>query len=97
MMRGGHPSTRDGGVGGALWARGVCTLRHCFNTTLDTQQIPPKWKAGRVKLIFKGKGNNEDDLNAYWPITVLSNVSKLVSTVLNRRLQDYCESNSIVT
>lgn len=46
--------------------------------------------------MFKGQGNSEDDLNAYWPIAVLSNVSKLLSTVLNCRLQGYCETNGIL-
>ncbi|KAH9377101.1 hypothetical protein HPB48_019200 [Haemaphysalis longicornis] len=35
-------------------------MRHYFNAVLDTHKIPPNEKAGRVKLIFKGKGINDD-------------------------------------
>lgn len=69
-------------------------LLHYLNKTLETLQMPQKWKKARIKLLHKGKGKPIDELDSYRPIAVLSTVLKLLCTVLNRRIQQYCEKNN---
>ncbi|KAH7952920.1 hypothetical protein HPB49_002620 [Dermacentor silvarum] len=79
----------------ALKTKARETLRHYFNNILESGQIPPAWKEAKVTLIHKGKGKPLEQLNAYRPISIISNVQKLFSATLNRRLQKICESNNI--
>ncbi|KAH7978414.1 hypothetical protein HPB49_005476 [Dermacentor silvarum] len=79
----------------ALKTKARETLRQYFNNILESGQIPPAWKEAKVTLIHKGKGKPLEQLNAYRPISIISNVQKLFSAILNRRLQKLCESNNI--
>ncbi|KAH6931662.1 hypothetical protein HPB50_026526 [Hyalomma asiaticum] len=72
-------------------------LLNCFNDILTTRDVPEAWKETRIRLIHKAKGKSEKDINAYRPIAVLSNVLKLLNTILNRRLQNNCERNNILS
>ncbi|KAH9374375.1 hypothetical protein HPB48_020358 [Haemaphysalis longicornis] len=69
-------------------------LLHYLNKTLETLQVPQKWKKARIKLLHKGKGKPIDELESYRPIAVLSTVLKLLCTIINRRIQKYCEDNN---
>ena len=56
-----------------------------FNIVLNTGIIPEKWVEGLIMPIYK---NKDDPLNPenYRPITLLSCLGKLFTSVLNERL-----------
>ena len=49
-----------------LGPKGRSTLLKTLNTCLHT--IPKDWNVTRVQLIFKGKGNDKQDINSYWQL-----------------------------
>ena len=59
-----------------------------FNKVLFSGIIHQSWLDGYIKLIFKNKGTPDDPEN-YRPITILSRLGKLVTSVLNNRLSTF--------
>ena len=61
-----------------------------FDTIFDTSILPEVWLEGKIRPIYKNKG---DQLNAenYRPITVLSCLGKLFTSILNNRLTKFLE------
>ena len=57
-----------------------------FNLIFDTGIIPNAWTEGSIIPIYKKKGSNDNPEN-YQPITLLSCLGKLLSAILNTRLQ----------
>ena len=66
-----------------------------FNLILDTGHIPDEWLEGRIKPIYKNKGDAMDP-NNYRPITLLSCMGKLFTAVLNERLTQFLEDNDLL-
>ena len=66
-----------------------------FNLILDTGHIPDQWLEGRIKPIYKNKGDSLDP-NNYRPITLLSCMGKLFTAVLNERLTQFLEDNDLL-
>ena len=62
-----------------------------FNTIFDTGILPDSWLEGKIRPIFKNKGDQSDPEN-YRPITVLSYLSKVFTSVLNNRLTKFLDS-----
>ena len=63
-----------------------------FNIVFSSGQIPSTWTTGKIKPIYKKKGNKSDPDN-YRPITLLSCLGKLFTAVINDRLKTYSENN----
>ena len=63
-----------------------------FNIVLDTGILPDAWLIGVIKPIYKNK-DNPDDPNSYRPITILSCMGKLLTAVLNKRLESFIDAN----
>ena len=61
-----------------------------FNLIFDTGLVPEVWLIGNVIPVFKNKGNKSDPKN-YRPITLSSNLGKIFTSVLNKRLCDYLD------
>ncbi|MEW8548255.1 MAG: reverse transcriptase family protein [Candidatus Thiodiazotropha sp.] len=61
-----------------------------FNIILDTGFFPEQWSIGSIKPIYKNKGDPLDPRN-YRPITILSCLGKLFTSILNKRLNKYLE------
>ena len=59
-----------------------------FNIVYSTGIIPTNWTLGVIKPIYKNKGSKADPDN-YRPITILSCMGKLFSSILNNRLSKY--------
>ena len=57
--------------------------------------IPSSWLDGRIRPIFKNKGDSSNPEN-YRPITILSCFSKLFTSVLNNRLTTFIDTNEIL-
>ena len=61
-----------------------------FNIILDSGIVPQDWSVGNIIPIYKQKGDPSDPAN-YRPITLLSCLGKLFTSVLNNRLQHFIE------
>ena len=70
-------------------------LTKLFNHILSTGLYPEEWSKGIVVPIYmKGDGS---DAGNYRPITLISHLAKLFTSVLNRRLLKWCETNNCLT
>ena len=67
-----------------------------FNKILELGIFPNKWSSGVIIPIYKKNGARTDPEN-YRPITLLSCVSKLFTSVLNDRLQHFILSNDLLS
>ena len=61
-----------------------------FNLILDTGIIPDSWTVGIIKPIYKNKGDIKSPEN-YHPITLLSCLGKLFTSIINNQLNSYAE------
>jgi len=66
-----------------------------INVILDTCIIPETWSIGVIKPIYKNKGD-KTDCNNFRPITILSHLGKLFTSVLNNRLNSFINENDIL-
>ena len=67
-----------------------------FNLILDTGYVPDQWLEGKIKPIYKNKGDSLDP-NNYRPITLLSCIGKLFTAVLNDRLNTFLDDNHLLS
>ena len=66
-----------------------------FNCVLSTGFIPVSWLNGVIIPIYKNKGDPLDTPN-YRPITILSCLGKLFTSILNQRLTGYLNTFEIL-
>ena len=66
-----------------------------FNIILDTGLIPASWTEGLIVPIYKNKGSKEDP-NNYRPITLLSCIGKVFTSLLNERITNYLSENELL-
>lgn len=66
-----------------------------FNIILETGYIPEQWLIGKIKPIYKNKGDASNPDN-YRPIMLLSCLGKLFTALLCERLNLYVEENLIL-
>ncbi|MCW4343991.1 MAG: reverse transcriptase family protein [Candidatus Thiodiazotropha endolucinida] len=65
-----------------------------FNLIFDTAIIPESWSVGVIKPIYK-KGDPKLPQN-YRPITILSCLGKLFTSVINNRLREFADKYDII-
>ena len=70
-------------------------LAHIFNQSLETGLVPEQCKIAKITPIFK-KGGNEDNVNDYRPISLLSIFSKILEKIVCNNLKDYLINNTIL-
>ena len=72
-------------------------LTKLFNCVFDTGFVPVSWVKGVIIPVYKNKGD-QNQVQNYWPITILhvSCLGKLFTSVLNKRLTKYLESNNLL-
>ena len=67
------------------------TLAKLYIKCLSERRIPTAWKNAKMMIIFK-KGN-KTDLKSYRPICLLSNIYKVLTKVLMKRLEKTLDEN----
>ena len=66
-----------------------------FNIIFDTGIIPDTWSVGTIKPIYKNKGDPKMPEN-YRPITILSCLGKLFTSIINNRLKKYADEKYLI-
>lgn len=66
-----------------------------FNLILTTGHIPEQWTLGKIKPIYKNKGDASDPDN-YRLITILSCLGKLFTALMSERLNTFVEESDIL-
>ena len=82
----------------------ICTSVSCvlplyvdfFNLIYDSGIVPEEWLIGIIKPIYKNKGDPTLPEN-YRPITLLSCLGKLFTSILCERLNIFSESVELIT
>ena len=64
------------------------TVHHLFDTSLNTGALPGEWKSAMVTAIYKQRGSRNVVSN-YRPISLLSNLSKLLESIVFKQLLDH--------
>lgn len=67
-----------------------------FNVIFDSGIVPDEWLIGIVKPIYKNKGDPTKPEN-YRPITLLSCLGKLFTSILSTRLEAYANEINIIS
>ena len=67
-----------------------------FNLVLDTGIAPKVWSTGCILPIYKQKGKISEPAN-HRPITLLSCMGKLFTSIINERLQNFSEKYEKIT
>ena len=67
-----------------------------FNKMFDTAIIPDTWLNGVILPIYKNKRDPSLPEN-YRPITILSCLGKLFTSVINNRLSKFVKSNNFLS
>ena len=70
----------------------ITTYVKLFNMILDSGCFPEQWSTSMISPIYKSKGDRSNPQN-YRPITILSCLGKLFTSILNGRLNDYLEDS----
>ncbi len=71
------------------------SLTKTFNMAIISATVPSEWKIARVTPIFKNGPRNQ--LNNYRPISILPVVSKLFEKVLCEQLQEYLDTQELLS
>lgn len=66
-----------------------------FIGVFDSGLVPEEWLVGIIKPLYKNKGDRTSPEN-YRPITLLSCLDKLFTSILNKRLQLYSEEIELI-
>ena len=94
-----HKSTGPDAIGN--WVLKHCSSSLCkpltalFNKSLSDGIFPSVWKQANVCPVFK-KGSKSDKTN-YRPISLLSNMSKILEKIVYKRLYEYLTDNDLLT
>ena len=69
-------------------------LADIFNKSLESGIFPSSWKSARVHPVPKGAGGQTPD--KYRPISILSNLSKVLERIVYKKLFKYCTENNLL-
>ena len=67
-----------------------------FQISYDSGIIPTTWKHANVVPIYEGAGSKYDENNNR-PISLTSNISKIMEGIICEKIVDYCNRHSIKT
>ena len=66
-----------------------------FDIILNSGIVPSDWIKGNIILIYKNKGAKTNPAN-YRPITLVSCIGKVFTSIINKRLSTYLEENKLL-
>ena len=66
-----------------------------FNKIFDSGCYPSDWLSGEIIQLYKNKGDDTNPKN-YRPITLLSCIGKLFTSILSDRLNKYSEEVNLI-
>ena len=72
----------------------VIPLEHIFNISLQTGVFPDCMKIARSIPLFKN--GNSDDFTKYRPISLLSQLSKILENIFHNRMMSFIEEKNIL-
>ena len=72
------------------------SLCNLFNVSLSLGKVPKIWKQANVSPTHKGKGNKKDKCN-YRPKSLLSNVGKILESIVFKALYKLCVDYGLLT
>ena len=75
---------------------GMDFLLHIFNLSWTSRSFPSIWKTSSIIPIHK-MGKSLDSPASFWPISLISCISKLFEHIILSRLLVFLESNSILS
>ena len=67
-----------------------------FNASLRLRKVPDEWRKSIIKPIFKGGRKDRRDPSSYRPIALTSCVARTMEKVLNARILEYLQKNSLL-
>ena len=73
----------------------LALITKIFNLIFESGSVPSDWSIGIIRPIYKKKGQQTDP-NNYRPITLLSCLGKLFTSILNERLTNYYDVNYLL-
>ena len=76
-----------------VMSNSLCKL---FNESLPLGKVPKIWKQAIITPVSKGKGNKQDKCN-YRPISLLSNVRKLLERLVFKAVYKFCVDHGLLT
>lgn len=74
---------------------GIETLTKLLNCSLANGYFPREWKVAKTIPIHKS-GKDGRDIASYRPISLINILSKIYEKTIHKRLQNYCQTNSII-
>ena len=74
----------------------VGPLVSLFNASLRLRKVPDEWRKSIIKPIFKGGRKDRRDPSSYRPIALTSCVARTMEKVLNARILEYLQKNSLL-
>ena len=69
-------------------------LADIFNISFSTGVCPTILKVAKVVLVYKK--NSKLDFSNYWPISLLSNIEKILEKLMNNRVYNFFTKNNPV-
>ena len=75
---------------------GIAFIVHIFNAILRNLSFPLQWKTAQIKMILK-PGKPPDMASSYRPISPLPILSKVLETLLVKKIQSIMSKNLFLT
>jgi hypothetical protein len=80
-------------LGGDAVTSALCRLLNLF---LQYERTPLEWGRGEVSPLLKKATLERRDPASYRPITLLTHISKVYTSIINARLSDWCERKGLL-